>query len=73
VTDSDSIKKVIQYTLAKYRKIDVLVNNAGYAVYGPFEATSPEQLSRQFDTNVFGLMEVTRQMLPCSVSKGKAR
>lgn len=64
VTDSDSVKKVIQYTLAKYRKIDVLVNNAGYAVYGPFEATSPEQLSRQFETNVFGLMEVTRQMLP---------
>lgn len=64
VTDTTSIQAVIQYTLQKYQKIDVLVNNAGYALYGPFEATSPEQLARQFDTNVFGLMEVTRQMLP---------
>ncbi|MBN1535625.1 MAG: SDR family oxidoreductase [Anaerolineales bacterium] len=64
VTDPASIQSVIRYTLDKYQKIDVLVNNAGYAVYGPFEATNPQQLSRQFDTNVFGLMEVTRQILP---------
>lgn len=64
VTDPASIQAVIQYTLDKYQKIDVVVNNAGYAVYGPFEATNPEQLSRQFDTNVCGLMEVTRQILP---------
>jgi short-subunit dehydrogenase len=40
------------------------VNNAGYAVYGPFEATTPAQVMRQFDTNVFGLMQVTREFLP---------
>ena len=37
VTDKESIKKVIQYALDKYGRIDVLVNNAGYAVRGPFE------------------------------------
>jgi short-subunit dehydrogenase len=64
VMDSSSIRAAIQYALDKYRKIDVLVNNAGYAVYGPFEATSLAQVARQFNTNVFGLMEVTREILP---------
>ncbi len=64
VCEPASIQAVIQYILDKYGKLDVLVNNAGYAVYGPFEATSETQLTRQFDTNVFGLMAVTRQMLP---------
>ncbi len=64
VMDSASIRAAIQCALDKYQKIDVLVNNAGYAVYGPFEATTRAQAARQFDTNVFGLMEVTREILP---------
>ena len=64
VMDSASIRAALQYALDKYRKIDVLVNNAGYAVYGPFEATTQAQAARQFDTNVFGLMQVTREVLP---------
>jgi len=64
VMDSASIHAAIQNALDKYRRIDVLVNNAGYAVYGPFEATTRAQVARQFNTNVFGLMEVTREILP---------
>ncbi len=64
VMDPASIRAAIQCALDKYQKIDVLVNNAGYAAYGPFEATTREQAARQFDTNVFGLMEVTREILP---------
>jgi NAD(P)-dependent dehydrogenase (short-subunit alcohol dehydrogenase family) len=64
VQDAASIQSAVQYTLDKYQRIDVLVNNAGYALYGPFEATEPAQVKRQFDTNVFGLMEVTRAVLP---------
>ncbi len=64
VMDQRSIRAAIKYALDKYDRIDVLVNNAGYAVYGPFETCSREQLARQFDTNVFGLMEVTREILP---------
>jgi short-subunit dehydrogenase len=64
VMDEESIRVAIQYALDKYQGIDVLVNNAGYAVYGPFEATTKAQVMRQFDTNVFGLMQVTRQILP---------
>jgi NAD(P)-dependent dehydrogenase (short-subunit alcohol dehydrogenase family) len=64
VTDTASIRDAVRYALDKYQRIDVLVNNAGYALYGPFEATTQEQIARQFNTNVFGLMEVVREVLP---------
>jgi NADP-dependent 3-hydroxy acid dehydrogenase YdfG len=64
VLDPKSIADTIEYTCKKYRKIDVIVNNAGYAVVGPFEASSRENILKQFETNVFGLMEVTHQIIP---------
>jgi short-subunit dehydrogenase len=51
-------------TVAHFGGIDVLVNNAGYSLVGPFEASTDEQIRRQFDTNVFGLMNVTREIIP---------
>ena len=70
VMDRNSIHTAIQYALDYYGGIHVLVNNAGYALYGPFETTSRAQLARQFDTNVFGLMEVTREILPVFRNQG---
>lgn len=64
VTDPASIASAIELTREKFGRIDVVVNNAGYAVVGPFEATTPEQVERQFRTNVFGLMNVCREILP---------
>ncbi len=64
VTDIDSIKTAIAATLDKFGRIDAVVNNAGYAVIGAFEASTPEQIARQFQTNVFGLMNVCREILP---------
>lgn len=64
VTDVDSIKKTIADVLEKFGRIDAVVNNAGYAVVGAFEAATQEQIERQFQTNVFGLMNVTREILP---------
>ena len=64
VLDPQSIKDAVSHTLEKHGHIDVLVNNAGYAVEGPFEAATPEQAARQFETNVLGLMAVTREVLP---------
>ncbi len=64
VQDESSILAALDHSLKKYGKVDVLINNAGYAVYGPFETTSPAQIQREFDTNVFGLMTVTRAFLP---------
>lgn len=64
VTDAASIRAAVAGTLARFGAIDAVVNNAGYGLVGPFEATTPEQVSRQFATNVFGLMDVTREVLP---------
>ncbi len=64
VTDSDSIKAAVAEAIAKFGAIDVLVNNAGYGMLGAFETSTPEQIQRQFNTNVFGLMETTRAVLP---------
>jgi len=64
VTNQESIDRAISTTIKEYGHIDVLVNNAGYGAVGIFEASTPEQIQRQFDTNVFGLMNVIRTIIP---------
>ncbi len=54
----------VQAAVARFGRIDVLVNNAGYGQMGLFEEVSPAQVQAQFDTNVFGLFKVTRAVLP---------
>jgi NADP-dependent 3-hydroxy acid dehydrogenase YdfG len=64
VLDLGSIEKAITEGVQKFGKIDVVVNNAGYGAFGPLEAFSRENIVRQFNTNVIGLMDVTRAILP---------
>jgi NAD(P)-dependent dehydrogenase (short-subunit alcohol dehydrogenase family) len=64
VTDADSIASAVAEGVARFGRIDVLLNNAGYGAYGPLEAFSTDRIRRQFDTNVIGLLEVTRAILP---------
>lgn len=64
VSDVESIKKAIDDTIETFGGIDVILNNAGYATVGPFEAATPDQIKRQFDTNVFGVMNVVKEILP---------
>lgn len=64
VTQEATIREAIAEGLAKFGQIDVVINNAGYGLIGPFETFSSDQIDRQFQTNVLGLMSVTREMLP---------
>jgi NAD(P)-dependent dehydrogenase (short-subunit alcohol dehydrogenase family) len=64
VTDEDSIKSAIAATLERFGRIDAVVNNAGFAVVGPFEAATQDQIKRQMETNVYGVMNVCREILP---------
>lgn len=64
VRDAGSITAAIDAARARFGGIDVLLNNAGYGAYGPLEAFDTEGIRRQFDTNVIGLLEVTKAVLP---------
>lgn len=64
VTDTGSIEDAVAKGIEKFGKIDVLLNNAGYGAYGPLEAFPMDRIRRQFDTNVIGLLETTKAVLP---------
>ena len=64
VTDQASIDAAVTATLAHFGRIDVLVNNAGYGLVGAIEEASENEFMPMFDTNVFGLLRVTRAVLP---------
>lgn len=64
VTDDASVKNAMQSVIAEARRIDVLVNNAGYALNGAFEDVAMEELKAQYETNLFGVIRVTQAVLP---------
>ena len=64
VLDLESINQAIQNGIEKFGKIDALVNNAGYGAYGPLESFPRENILKQFNTNVIGLMDVTKAIIP---------
>jgi NAD(P)-dependent dehydrogenase (short-subunit alcohol dehydrogenase family) len=64
VTDRHEAEHAIESAQTKFGRIDVLVNIAGYGQLGVFEEQQPEQAQRQFATNVFGVLNVTRAALP---------
>lgn len=64
VTDQASIRDAVDAALARFGRIDVLVNNAGHGLIGALEELSEAQLRAVLDTNVFGVAAVTRAVLP---------
>ena len=64
VTDETTIASAIKAALGAFGQIDVLVNNAGYGALGALEAASDEEIRRQLEVNFFGLIAVTRAVLP---------
>ncbi|CAN7616478.1 oxidoreductase [Acidovorax sp. LjRoot129] len=64
VTDEAQARNVVGAALDRFGRIDVLVNNAGYGLLGAVEEATADEVRRLYDTNVFGLLHVTRAVLP---------
>ena len=64
VCDTDSMEVAVKAIIDKENKIDVLVNNAGFGLVATAEEATDEEIFKQFDVNVFGLMKMTRTVLP---------
>jgi len=59
-----SVQKAVSTLLKKVGRIDLLINNAGWGAFGGLDEFSDEEIKAQYETNVFGLMRVTRAVLP---------
>jgi short-subunit dehydrogenase len=64
LSDEKNIAEAVQETVGHFKKIDVLVNNAGYGQGGAVEEVSDKLARDNFEVNVFGLLNVTRGILP---------
>jgi NAD(P)-dependent dehydrogenase (short-subunit alcohol dehydrogenase family) len=64
VTEQSQIAAAVAAAIEKFGRIDVLVNNAGFGLVGAIEEVTDEQIQKQFATNVFGLLNATRAVLP---------
>jgi NAD(P)-dependent dehydrogenase (short-subunit alcohol dehydrogenase family) len=64
VQDLDSVRTSLKEGLSRFGKIDVLINNAAHGLVGVFESITSEQIRHQFSVNVFGYMDVIREILP---------
>jgi NAD(P)-dependent dehydrogenase (short-subunit alcohol dehydrogenase family) len=64
ISNDEQVQAAVAAAVARFGRIDVLVNNAGYGLLGYFEEMSEKSIREQIETNVFGTMKITRAILP---------
>jgi NAD(P)-dependent dehydrogenase (short-subunit alcohol dehydrogenase family) len=64
IKNEESVQQAIEKTISTFRKIDIVVNNAGYGMLGGLEETTDQEARDNFDVNVFGSLNVIRKTLP---------
>jgi NAD(P)-dependent dehydrogenase (short-subunit alcohol dehydrogenase family) len=64
ITNEESVNNAIAKTMAHFSRLDVIVNNAGYSIYGSVEALSNEEFRKTIDVNFFGTVNVIRAVMP---------
>jgi len=70
VNDRTAVLGAVKYAHSSLGSIDVLINNAGFGLFGTIEETSEEEARQQIETNVFGLLWVTQAVLPIMRNQG---
>ncbi|MGT2426120.1 SDR family oxidoreductase [Amnibacterium kyonggiense] len=70
VTDRDAAFTAIKEAHERFGRLDVVVNNAGYGLFGAVEEISPEQLRDQLEVNLFGVLNITQAVLPILREQG---
>ncbi|QOY36006.2 SDR family NAD(P)-dependent oxidoreductase [Anaerobacillus isosaccharinicus] len=69
VSDNEAVLKTFAHILEKHTRVDVLINNAGYAIFDTFIEAKLEDIKGMFDVNVFGLIACTKAVLPAMLKK----
>ena len=64
VTNQNQVEVAVNKAISKFNRLDVVVNNAGFGIIGGIEEISNEEAKKQYDTNVFGVLNVIRATLP---------
>lgn len=73
LTDEKSIEAAVEIVMQQEGRIDVLVNNAGYGLMGPFETVSMNDAHKEMDVNLFGMVRLTQLVLPVMRKQGNGR
>jgi NAD(P)-dependent dehydrogenase (short-subunit alcohol dehydrogenase family) len=73
VTDSAAVRRTVDTAFATHERIDVVVSNAGYGLFGAAEELTDEQIRQQIDTNLIGSMQLIRAALPNLRAQGGGR
>ena len=70
VNDNQSIKLAVKKILTDSGGIDILINNAGYGMFGPIEEITMEEVKKQFETNFFGTIRLIKSIVPIMRKQG---